>query len=212
MDSLDMDYDELDPLLDEVVFYVVSNNVASINNVMKEFKTGYNRTYRIFEQMQELGVISPPDIKGRSTVLVSSAKKPIIVENMTDVSTISVVNNKIEGQLIEFLFYFSILVVVALLFTSCSSGEKKTEDYCSDSTLAYGYSKDLIAKSLKSPSTAKFSSYSDTNVRSYGECNFAIDGYVDAQNSFGAVIRTRFNASIRFDEKSQTYYLEKLKM
>ncbi|HHL2713000.1 TPA: DNA translocase FtsK [Yersinia enterocolitica] len=207
-----MDYDELDPLLDEIVFYVVSNNVASINNVMKEFKTGYNRTYRIFEQMQELGVISPPDIKGRSTVLVSSAKKPIIVENMTDASTISDVNNKIEGKLIEFLFYALIVGVVAFFFTSCSSEEKKTKDYCSDSISAYVYSKDLIAKSLKSPSTAKFSSYSDTNVRSYGECNFAIDGYVDAQNSFGAVIRTRFNASIRFDEKSQTYYLDKLKM
>lgn len=207
-----MDYDELDPLLDEITFYVVSNKFASIDNVMKKFKTGYNRTHRIFEQMQELGVISSPDINGVSTILASSAKQPPIVESIPDDISIYDIKNKRDDKLIKFLFYILIGGGVALFFTSSSSEEKKTKDYCSDSISAYVHSKDLIAKSLKSPSTAKFSSYSDTSVISNGECNFSIDGYVDAQNSFGAIIRTRFNATIRFDEKSQTYYLDKLKM
>ncbi|CNI09636.1 putative cell division protein [Yersinia frederiksenii] len=207
-----MDYDELDPLLDEITFYVVSNKFASINNVMKKFRTGYNRTYRIFEQMQELGIISPPDIKGVSTVLVSTAKKPSVIENVLNDKPNNEIKGNVEKNIIEFIFYFVIFILIALFFKSCSSGEKQTNDYCSDSISAYVHSKDLIAKSLKSPSTAKFSSYSDTSVISNGECNFAIDGYVDAQNSFGAVIRTRFNATIRFDEKSQTYYLDKLKI
>lgn len=207
-----MDYDELDPLLDEVTFYVVSNNFASINNVMEKFKTGYNRTYRIFEQMQELGVISPPNIKGVSTVLVSTAKKPTVIERIVNDTPNNAMKNNVEKKIIKFIFYFVIFIFIALLFKSCSSGEKQTKDYCSDSISAYVHSKDLIAKSLKSPSTAKFSPYSDTSVISNEGCNFTIDGYVDAQNSFGAIIRTRFNTTIRFDEKSQTYYLDKLKM
>jgi hypothetical protein len=49
-----------------------------------------------------------------------------------------------------------------------------------------------LQKSLKAPSTAKFSSYSETEVAKADADTYLVNGWVDAQNSFGAVLRARY--------------------
>lgn len=55
----------------------------------------------------------------------------------------------------------------------------------------------FVEYSLKAPATAEFPSYSDFFATSVGGGRFGVVGYVDAQNSFGAKIRTRFVCTLQ---------------
>lgn len=59
-------------------------------------------------------------------------------------------------------------------------------------TNAWICAQDVAKGSLKSPSTAKFCSIMDVDVYDQGNNNYAIIGYVDAENSYGAKMRTNF--------------------
>lgn len=61
---------------------------------------------------------------------------------------------------------------------------------------AWVCAQDVVQSSLKSPSTAKFCSYTDAKITSLGGEKYKIEGYVDAQNGFGATIRTRFTVTL----------------
>jgi hypothetical protein len=69
-----------------------------------------------------------------------------------------------------------------------------------------------IKKQLKSPSTADFSGYSDTqigNLRGRGEDVWIDKGYVDSQNSFGAMLRNKYEVVIVFEAgKNDSYKVE----
>lgn len=59
--------------------------------------------------------------------------------------------------------------------------------------------KKRVSNHLKAPSTAKFPSYKEWSVAK-GEANvYNIIGYVDSQNSFGAMIRETVGAMIQYD-------------
>ncbi len=101
----------------------------------------------------------------------------------------------------------AIIIVVTILgliigIVQCVSPSKsKQED-----TDSYGHTKSdvqLIAKSeirdrLKAPSTAEFE-WSPTTKR-LGN-SWTVSGYVDAQNSFGAMIRSNYSIKITFSGK-----------
>jgi len=55
-----------------------------------------------------------------------------------------------------------------------------------------------VENMLKSPSTADFPSSSSSNIRDLGNNIFEVNSYVDAQNSFGAVIRTNWYCKIQY--------------
>lgn len=54
-----------------------------------------------------------------------------------------------------------------------------------------------VKKRLKSPSSAKFPSISKYNITQSSDGVFTVTGYVDAENSLGATIRTNFTVKIR---------------
>ena len=87
------------------------------------------------------------------------------------------------------------------------SGETSSES--SSTKDAYGHNRsyaiviaeDVVKSKLKSPSTADFcSNYEYTVSRSKN--TWTIKGYVDAQNSFGAMLRSDFTVKITFTGKS----------
>ena len=53
-----------------------------------------------------------------------------------------------------------------------------------------------IKEKLKSPRSAKFPGFDSRFVKKNGT-TYSIDSYVDAQNSFGALIRKNFRATVR---------------
>jgi hypothetical protein len=57
--------------------------------------------------------------------------------------------------------------------------------------------KEFVEKTLKAPSTADFQNYNNFSASGTGEGPFQVSGYVDAQNSFGAKIRTQFTCELR---------------
>ena len=63
---------------------------------------------------------------------------------------------------------------------------------------AYIYSQFFVEQELRSPTTASFPNIKRDGVTStaIGNCRFRIRSYVDAQNAFGAEIRTRFAITI----------------
>ena len=69
--SSDMFQEELDPLFDQVVDFVVETQRASISSVQRKFRIGYNKAARIVEQMEAEGIISPPSHNGTREVLAA---------------------------------------------------------------------------------------------------------------------------------------------
>ena len=67
-----------------------------------------------------------------------------------------------------------------------------------DSLSAYVMAQDFVSSQLKSPSTAKFQNYSKDLVQDLGSGRYKISAYVDAQNSFGAMMRNQFTCTVKY--------------
>ena len=53
------DTEQVDPLYDQVVEFVVQSRKASISSVQRRFKIGYNRSARLIEEMERVGILGP---------------------------------------------------------------------------------------------------------------------------------------------------------
>lgn len=62
--------EELDPLFDEAVAIIAKTRRASISNVQRRLKIGYNRAARILEQMEAQGMVSAMETNGSREVLL----------------------------------------------------------------------------------------------------------------------------------------------
>ena len=68
---------------------------------------------------------------------------------------------------------------------------------------AWAYCKTAVEQELKSPSTAKFKGMFDdplSDVTSLSSGRYRVESWVDAQNGFGAMIRSTFVCEIKFPE------------
>ncbi len=109
---------------------------------------------------------------------------------------------------------FSLFLVFAAGSSDDRTPEQKAKDDCEDTTMAFIMSRNFVKKQLKSPSTANFPDAYDKGVGiSYqGECKHKIWAYVDAQNSFGATIRTEYYAEVQNEYGTDTWRLLDLQM
>lgn len=70
-----------------------------------------------------------------------------------------------------------------------------TKDY---KTMALVQCEIYVQNRLKSPSSAKFASTSNSNIQDLGNSVYQVNSYVDAQNSFGAMLRTDYSCKIEY--------------
>lgn len=63
--------------------------------------------------------------------------------------------------------------------------------------------REFVSNSLKAPSTAKFQDYNDFYASPNGPGYYRVEGYVDSQNSFGAMIRTNFACELKRSDSGQ---------
>jgi len=79
---------------------------------------------------------------------------------------------------------------------------------------AYYISQQFVEDRLKSPASAEFPRFSNSGVSvSYtGNDTYKVSAYVDAQNSFGALIRTYYKCEARYNKSSDKWMLIDLKM
>ena len=59
MDGSEGASEDVDPLYDQVVEFVIQNRKASISSVQRRFKIGYNRSARLIEEMERVGILGP---------------------------------------------------------------------------------------------------------------------------------------------------------
>ena len=95
------------------------------------------------------------------------------------------------------------LIAAVMFLAACSGGG------ASDTTAAAFYCEEAIKERIKAPATARFSGQFETavadltppevqtpNDKTYGRVTFRVAGYVDAQNSFGAMLRLGYDCTI----------------
>ncbi len=70
------DVENSDPLFDEAVRIVTESRRASISSVQRRLKVGYNRAARLIEEMERVGIVSPPEHNGNREVLAPPPPEP----------------------------------------------------------------------------------------------------------------------------------------
>ena len=63
---------------------------------------------------------------------------------------------------------------------------------------AYTMSQGFVKNKLKSPSTAEFTCDYEKNVTQISDSMFVVNGFVDSQNSFGAMLRSSYRCTLLF--------------
>jgi hypothetical protein len=91
------------------------------------------------------------------------------------------------------------------------AAEKVAElvEKCADKTVAFVMSQEFVRRNLKAPSTAEFPWYTDDQVAVSTKpgCAFRVIAWVDAQNSFGAQIRSVYIVDMKYNDDAGTWML-----
>lgn len=96
-----------------------------------------------------------------------------------------------------FLIVFAIIVIICVLGWFFVANIINSSDNNSvDTSDVWVCAKKYVETQLKSPSTSKFCSSSSATITSKGKNKYTVSGYVDAQNSFGAISRQYFTVTL----------------
>ena len=96
---------------------------------------------------------------------------------------------------------------VGVLLTGCGpeTPQERAASECVDgNTMAGIMVQDAVRSRLKAPSSAQFP-VATAKVVQVKPCEFLVAGPLDAQNSFGAMIRNTYMATIRYDPDDDTW-------
>lgn len=105
-------------------------------------------------------------------------------------------------------FILAIVIILFVLKCGCDSDATQHSLESSSGTtkkfLAYNYAEEFVKKRLKAPGTAEFPKTSEkiNHITSLGGEKYMIDSWVDSQNGFGALIRSRFTCKVIFENGS----------
>lgn len=85
---------------------------------------------------------------------------------------------------------------------------------CTDdrASTAYVMLQDDVREQLRAPSTADFPGRYEPGTRHLGDCIYQVFGKVDAQNGFGAMLRTSFEGRIQYFPESGGWQTLELKV
>lgn len=120
----------------------------------------------------------------------------------------------IMKAVVSFLFSAILLCVVACSPEDEKTPEQKSEAKCKDEYTAYDMSRRFVKDMLVSPSTADFpyKSSAGVSILYEGDCKHSIYSYVDSQNSFGGMIRTKYYVQVQNVKGTDTWNLLDVKI
>lgn len=103
------------------------------------------------------------------------------------------------------------IISLSFILTSIDSNNSSTSDNTSKtapSTDEYKYAaiscaEERVKQVLKSPATADFPKTSEWTISQIDPVNYRLSSYVDAQNSFGALIRTAFSCDVKVTDPNE---------
>ena len=106
------------------------------------------------------------------------------------------------------------ITATALALTGCGeSYEDQLQRTCGSKNDAYRASTDFVRGQLASPSTASFPNSAmdlEVSVSAIDECTKRVSAQFDAQNAFGAMIRSNYEAVVRYDRPARDWRLVEL--
>lgn len=144
--------------------------------------------------------------------LKQANSSPSKMESIEESADNSDTNNKSRKLTIIELFglIFLCLIILVAIFGS-NEDATKAKTYRPGEVDAFVVSQEIIKRYLKAPSTAKFASYSGSVVTLKGNL-FYVTSYVDAQNSFGAMLRNRYVWWGYYNKNTKTWNTDRLKI
>jgi hypothetical protein len=96
-------------------------------------------------------------------------------------------------------------VFIAFLIAGCFASKPESPDAWKtkdNTTMAYVMMEEFVKDKLKSPSSAEFAGMTDPGFKiKKNGFEYTIGSWVDSQNSFGAMMRTRFAGKVRQIDK-----------
>jgi len=99
----------------------------------------------------------------------------------------------------------AVIIGIILFFKSCNCGSSNLEN----DAAAYNAATAFVKENLKAPSTADFAGYLKSHIYKSDDL-WIVKSYVDAQNGFGANIRTHFICKVSYNKYSEKWKLEEL--
>lgn len=126
-------------------------------------------------------------------------------------AVINTIKKKLGTKISGGIYIKSIIAIglMLLFYVACEDAKYKNSienpytnnDFTTDVYTAYETAKKEIRKQLKAPSTAVFAKMSDSEAKYKinDDGSVIIQSYVDAENSFGAKIRTYFRCKVKND-------------
>lgn len=113
-----------------------------------------------------------------------------------------------------YITLFVIVVMVALILSSGSKTNTPDTPYMPSDSDAYVTSQTFVKLNLKAPATADFPTKSQAKIfQSFDDDNiWEVTSYVDAQNSFGALIRSNFYVKIEYVPAKEEWKLLDIKI
>lgn len=100
------------------------------------------------------------------------------------------------------LFIGGWVLAIMQIDTPSGVGEDKVKSNTISEYLLYSTAQTAVKSKLKSPSTAKFQKSPD--IYELDDDKYKISGYVDSQNSFGAILRGYFTVVISYKDDKYT--------
>jgi hypothetical protein len=94
-----------------------------------------------------------------------------------------------------------LLIAIGSFFIGCGGGGDKGPKTYSQSD-AWIYSQSFIKDRLKAPSTASFGKLGESTILRMDDTTFSVKSFVDSQNGFGAMIRSKYTCIITFHSNS----------
>lgn len=93
------------------------------------------------------------------------------------------------------------MALLGLILAGCDTGDGSSGmDQTARDFMAYDACKDAVSQQLKAPGSADFQGSTSVDYRTTGGDNIIVIGYVDAENSFGAKLRTDFTCTTSVDK------------
>jgi hypothetical protein len=119
------------------------------------------------------------------------------------------VSASVADKIVRVMFRGSLAILVGSIAVGTlisamnpkSESQYRTEQNCSGekgSWSAVDRTKDFVTEQLIAPSTVSFPSRGQFDVFWDGKCFFKVNGYVDAQNAYGAQIRRSFVVGVSY--------------
>lgn len=144
--------------------------------------------------LKQMVRINPKNEKAQTLLNELTNLEPPLEMPKQSINTTTSAPKKVDNKAF-FLGASVICIVLICCVVIFANLGVKTKDYKS---MAFVMCQLYVQNRLKAPSTAEFATSSNSNIQDLGNNTFEILSHVDAQNSFGAVLRTNYYCKIQY--------------